>query len=230
MNFVSHYYLDRHRSEAPHFFLGVITPDLVGIFDRGIKLKRHTLPEISAENLSLPELGFYKGVMRHFEADAVFHTSDFFLQETRELGLRLREVFDEKTLPRSYFLAHILLELLLDKILIQEHPEILPEFYASLGSIPYQQQRELSEWVCKTPMNRYQAYLMRFNERQYLYDYAEWRHILFVMRRILDKVRINTGETLHHPNMLRLLKEYEAKLSNVWPGLFEELDSKLSPM
>ncbi len=230
MNFVSHYYLDRQRSEDPHFFFGVITPDLVGIFDRKIKLKPHTIPELDRAGHLPEDLEFYRGVKRHFEADAVFHTSEFFLSQTAALGDRLREVFDEKTLPRSYFLAHILLELLLDKVLIQEHPEILPEFYQHLKNIPYLHQLRLSEWVCKTKMHRYQAYLMRFEERQYLYDYADWRHILFVMRRILDKVNINTGETLHNPKMLTLLKDYEANLENVWPSLFEELEGKMGPM
>lgn len=230
MNFVSHYYLDRQRSSDPYFFFGVITPDLVGVFDRKIKLKPHTLPKLDSKGHLPQDLAFFKGVKRHFEADAIFHTSEFFYSQTAALGDKLREAFDEKKLPRSYFLAHILLELLLDKILIQAHPEILPEFYQHLDDIAYLDQLRLSEWVCKTKMNRYQAYLMRFQERQYLYDYADWRHILFVMRRILDKVHINTGETLHHPKMLKLLKDYEANLVDTWPSLFEELDGKMGAM
>ena len=230
MNFVSHFYLDRQRSADSRFFLGVITPDLVGIFDRRIKLKPHTMPEVLPEHLSLPQLAFYTGVQRHFEADAVFHTCDFFLEETRELVSRLRVHFEEEQLPRSYFLAHILVELILDKVLMKAHPEILPEFYGHLGSIPYQEQLLLTEWVCGTPMHRYQAYMMRFLEKQYLYDYAEWRHILFVMRRILDKVNISTGDTLHHPNMLRVLREYESKLMDTWPSLFQEMNQKMQKL
>ncbi len=230
MNFVSHYYLDRHQSDDPFFFLGVITPDLVGIFDRKVKLKDHTLPEITPANLSLEELSFYKGVKRHFEADAVFHTCDFFSRETQALTLRLRSAFDEKRLPRSYFLAHILVELLLDKILIRHHPTILQEFYQHLREIPFQRKTRLTEWVCQTNMHRYQAYLMRFEERQYLYDYADWRHILFVMRCTLEKVRINTGETLYHPVMVNLLREYEEKLDDVWEDLFEEMDEKMNAL
>ncbi len=227
MNFVSHYFLDQARSSSSHFFFGVITPDLVGVFDRRIKLKPHSLPPIEADHVSMGELSFYKGVLRHFEVDAVFHTSVFFNRETKLLQEELREYFDEETLPRSYFIAHILLELLLDKVLIEAHPEVLPTFYQHLLNIPSLQQLELTEWVCRAKMHRYQAYLMRFQERQYLYDYRDWRHILSIMRRILDNLRIKTGDALHHPNMLRVLRAYEQKLQGYWPELFVEMDEKL---
>ncbi len=230
MNFISHFYLDRHRSDEPPFLLGIITPDLVGIFDRSIKLKQHTLPQISLEQVRLHDLLFYKGVRRHFEADAVFHSCRFFVRETEGLAQILRNAFPESALPRSYFLAHILVELLLDKILIQQDPEILPEFYGQLQQIDYQEQLRLTEWVCQCPMPRYQAYLVRFLERQYLYEYQEWQHILFVLRRILDKVNINIGNQLHHPHMLELLQEYELTLQGCWRDLYDEMDRKMGPI
>lgn len=230
MNLLAHYFLDRHRADDSHFFLGVITPDLVGIFDRRVRLKPRTMPLLMENDARPEEVAFYNGIMRHFEADAVFHSSHFFVEENKSLANTLREEFSEEELPRSYFLAHILVELLLDRVLIDAYPEILDEFYGHIARVPLPQQTRLTEWVCKQKLPRYQPYLRRFAERQYLYDYRDWPHILFVLRRILERIHLPAASAFQDPGLLKLLRSYEHSLSSRWRDLFAEMEESLVPL
>ena len=145
MNFISHFYLDRDLNDS-HFFTGVSTPDLVSLFDRNIRLKARQMPLLMENEATPEEVSFYQGVLRHFEGDRIFHTSHFFERETGQINDILKETFQERV-GRGFFVAHILFELLLDKILIQDDPSLLSEFYGHLTARPIQEYVRLTEWV-----------------------------------------------------------------------------------
>ncbi|MEO1451190.1 MAG: hypothetical protein AAFV07_16790, partial [Bacteroidota bacterium] len=151
MNFIAHYFLDRNLDDSL-FFAGVSTPDLVSIFDRNIRLKAKRMPLIMENEATQEELSFYNGVMRHFEVDRIFHTSEFFKSEVKLLCDAFTYHLGEKVVKRDYFVAHILFELTLDKVLIQQNAFLIDDFYAHLESRPLEELVRLTEWVTHTPM------------------------------------------------------------------------------
>lgn len=212
MNFISHFYLERGREESL-FFIGVSTPDLVSVFDRSVRVKAHLLPP-EGEGLSSAQQRFREGVMRHLIADQLFHSSPFFAQEVDRLCEGFRSSLPPGTVARSFFVAHVLFELMLDRVLLQADERLAPEFYRHLEAHPVAELVGLTEWLTQTPMPAYGGFLQKFMRRKSLYGYLRWQDLIYVLRRILEGVGIRDCDYLHSPPFLALLRAYEADLGS----------------
>jgi len=212
MNFIAHFYMDRHVEDSL-FFVGVSTPDWVSIFNRQIRVKENRLPLIMENDATPAEMSFYNGVMRHLEVDRVFHSSAFFEDETREISRLLKQHFADGAVPRSFFVAHVMFELVLDKVLIQADPSLLPAYYSHLESCDMAQIVQLTEWITSTPMPGYDGFVKKFIIKKYLYQYTEWNHVIYVLRRLLERVGVDTHEFLDTDAFLSLAETYEEGLS-----------------
>ncbi|MEM7370531.1 MAG: hypothetical protein AAF587_18110 [Bacteroidota bacterium] len=211
MNFISHFYLDRHLNDSS-FFTGVSTPDLVSVFDRTIRLKARKMPLLMENEATPDEISFYQGVLRHFEGDRIFHTSTFFEEETGRINEILHDAFGDQV-ERGFFIAHILFELLLDKILIQHDSSLLTEFYHHLTARPVKEYVRLTEWVTRVPMPSYDGFLKKFIRKRYLYRYTDWEHVIYILKRIVMGVGIQKVEYLHSSTFLNEMLAYESELS-----------------
>jgi hypothetical protein len=212
MNFISHFYLERGRKESL-FFIGVSTPDLVSVFDRSVRIKAHLLPPAEA-GLSPAQQHFREGVMRHLIADQHFHSSPFFAQEVARLSEQFRACLPPGTVARSFFVAHVLFELMLDRVLLQADERLASEFYRHLEAHPPSELVGLTEWLTQTPMPAYGGFLQKFVRRKSLYGYLRWQDLIYVLRRILGGVGIRDCAYLHSPSFLALLRAYEADLGS----------------
>lgn len=227
MNFLSHYFLDRDRNNAA-FFIGVCTPDLISIYNRKVRFKAHTLPKVDTVGLSPEKVAFYHGIMRHFEVDALFHSSDFFKRETEYFSQLLRKAFGSERVQRDFFVSHIFLELLLDKILMEREPKMVPEFYDWLKELGLQFVVSLTEWAAQRPLPNYDGFFERFITHQYLYHYTDWDEVIYVLRRILQRVGIERFEYLHSPKFLQLAQGYQEELTTRCFAAFEDFRGQLN--
>ncbi|MDX2249937.1 MAG: hypothetical protein SF052_24345 [Bacteroidia bacterium] len=226
MNFISHFYLDRKVNNSL-FFAGVSTPDLVSVFDRNVRLKESRMPLIMENVATEGEISFYNGVMRHFEADRIFHTSTFFLTETHTLSRLIEKTFNEGQYRRAFFVAHVLFELLLDKILIQNDDTLVPEFYNHLQAYPVEEIVRLTEWVTHTSMPSYDGFLKKFIRKKYLYNYVDPMQVCYILRRIVQGVGISQVSYLHSARFLQMIHQYEESLSGRCYTAFEHLNEQL---
>lgn len=226
MNFISHFYLDRELNNSL-FFIGVSTPDLVSVFDRTVRLKKSRMPLIMENEATGDEINFYNGVMRHFEGDRIFHTSDFFHNEVHRISHLLEKTFAKGEVERGFFVAHIMFELLLDKILIQEDETLVPEFYEHLESHPISEFVRLTEWVTHTPMPAYDGFLEKFIHKKYLYNYTDPHQVIFILQKIVRGVGIQDIDYLHSRKFLDLLLKYEKELAGRCYSGFAWLNKKL---
>ncbi|MDX2287179.1 MAG: hypothetical protein NW241_23650 [Bacteroidia bacterium] len=221
MNFISHFYLDR-RLSGSWYYLGVSTPDLVSVYNRSVRLKARRLPEWE------PGLGegareFREGVLRHFEVDRYFHTSDFFYAETRRLCALFEEALPPGEPDRAFFVAHVLLELVMDKLLLERDSSLAPEFYQHLRHQGIDEIVRMTEWLAAVPLPAYGSYLDRFLSRQYLYDYVKRSQILYILRRIMLGVGIGRTEIVVSPEFYGLVERYEDELRPRLLGSLSEL-------
>lgn len=213
MNFISHYYLDREQVGDHLFFVGISTPDLVSVFNRTIRLRPHTLPLVMEDEAAPGDLSFYNGVLRHFEGDKVFHSSGFFHEETARICRLMEATLPESVRERTFFVAHILFELLLDKILIEADDTLVPAFYETIEQQPLSELVRLTEWVVATPMPGYPSFLERFTQRRYLLRYTDLDYVLFILRRIMEGVGIQSVAYLGERPFREMVVAYEAGLA-----------------
>ena len=223
MNLVAHFYLDRQRVNS-YFTVGAATPDLLSIYNSRLRIKQRHLRKLTEEERGRVNPPFLDGLQRHFFADGVFHTSPLFHSETKRVSNMLVDYFPDLNIERKFFIGHILLELLLDKVLITRHPGILESYYGHFESLqPFRDVRQSLEIAVGHELPNYERYLSRFLRRKYLYHYADPEHLAWLLRHILRRVRISNTEYILSPTFFKLMEDYEAGLVPIHEQFFDEI-------
>ncbi len=212
MNFISHYYLDKEQEDSL-FFVGMSTPDLLSVFDRSIRLKASRMRLLMENDASPEQVSFYNGILRHFEADALFHSSAFFKQETGMISQLMRETFPGHSLHRLFFVSHVLFELILDKILIERDSSLLPAYFEYFEAYPPAEVLALTQWITRNEIPGYGSFFEKFVGKKHLYLYTDWKYVIYVLKRILQRVKVSKFAYLDDPRFLRVIETYEKGLA-----------------
>ena len=136
MNYLSHYYFDRDEDNK-YFNIGLILPDLARSHIAKLRINPYknitfTTKEIASMN---------DGCNKHFASDRKFHNWMTFVELTNKATDMIRESGD-KDINRDYFITHIMVEILLDKILLDQNPTLTDDFYAMIDSVEM-------DWILK---------------------------------------------------------------------------------
>lgn len=75
------------------------------------------------------------GLLDHILVDKIFHNSEYFKSQTKVLQNGLGKMGFVGLTRHHYFFAHILLEILLDRYLIEQYPSLIQDFYTLCGEI-----------------------------------------------------------------------------------------------
>jgi hypothetical protein len=181
MNYISHYFLDAEAGNK-YFNFGLILPDMMGAAQRGWKPA-----PIHVNNPVANHAELARGVAAHLAADKVFHNTDFFKSGCQDL----RALFEENDLIipgiRMFFVGHIFLEMMLDRIIIRNRPEVARQFYDDIG--------EANEGIIMTfiqsdgvtAAEKFPLFLNRFREHKYLLNYTQNDSLFFAINRILNR-------------------------------------------
>lgn len=130
MNFLCH---GRDVLHDPHLLVGTQLPDWVSVLDRRARPSREIVAKLGA---SSDEVGLIaRGVSRHWHDDVWFHTTPAFLTLTEAMTAELRAAHPEDRRFRAHFIAHVLLEMLLDAYLMESQPGLLERFYTQLARV-----------------------------------------------------------------------------------------------
>ena len=73
-----------------------------------------------------------RGLLQHFRDDSQFHKTRAFAETTLELSAAIRRLLAADAGFRPSFLGHLLVEVLLDWALADEHPGGLDAYYRAL--------------------------------------------------------------------------------------------------
>ena len=130
MHFLSHYYVDRNKYN-PLFVSGALLPDIAPHFTRTYNSKIRN----REWNLNEPEYSVHRGILRHYELDAAFHSSLVFKESCSYASICLGQAGLDREKYRFWFLAHIVTEVLLDRQLILADPDLVKEYYDVLNSV-----------------------------------------------------------------------------------------------
>ncbi len=179
MNFFAHYYFDKIDNNPIHTF-GLLTPDLLRNFtpnDFDKKLLIHP------NNHEIWQLG----ISKHFLRDKDFHNSEFFKLTYNECHDTIRETFKECEIRRFWFALHVIIEMILDKVLIQQNKKELDLFYSELA-ISIDHIPSLLLQINHQNTDLFIARMNRFIESKYLEKYLENEGIVYGLNRIFNQV------------------------------------------
>ncbi len=179
MNFFGHYYFDKIENNPIHTF-GLLTPDL---------LRNFTPNDFNKKLLHRPNNHeiWQIGISKHFLRDKSFHNSKFFKLTYSECHDTIRTTFKKCENRRFWFALHVIIEMILDKVLIQKSNRLLNEFYLELSeSIEYIPALLLQ--INHQEVDTFMKRMNRFIESQYLYKYLENEGIVYGLNRIFNQV------------------------------------------
>ncbi len=183
MNYLSHFYFDRVEDNK-YFNIGLILPDLARNHISKLRINPYRNIEFTTEEIG----SINQGCNKHFASDRKFHNWNVFVTLSQEATDTMRESGD-KDLDRDYFLSHILIEMMLDKVLLDQNPTLADDFYAMIKSVEM-------DWILKylrysglQDDELFKGNHRRFMKAAFLKEYTSIENVV----NILEKVAVRTG-------------------------------------
>jgi len=162
--------------------------------------------------------------MKHFSRDTRFHASRVFESLNKAMSAKMKPVFEQADIPRYWWGAHVLAEMMLDRTLMKQEPELMEDFYRDLAAadLPV-----VVDYLEMAGLNEHQPFferLNRFNELRYLKRYIEDEALVYSLSRVFQYAGASTEWTQEQGNLLvKIVPELEWVVENHMPELMEEM-------
>lgn len=221
MNFLSHYYTLK-KSENAYVVLGSILPDLVTDFSK--------IYNQSIEEQFYPKEFFLKqmleGVQLHIKADDLFHNSKKFSELENVAKELLKKEFGT-TLKRKYVIAHVLVELVIDKYLILKEEALLDQFYNTLKEIKTKKANLFFESLyIEEDSSNFLRNFSYFLKNKFLFVLKENEGIIFTLNKVFAK-KLNYEFLKEEDKWKNLITKLYLEIENKIPILLEDVKTKL---
>ncbi|MBC7383553.1 MAG: hypothetical protein H7296_11290 [Bacteroidia bacterium] len=177
MNYLSHFYIHQKPND-PYFNAGLILPDLGRSFVK-------TFKEVLINPADLNLCAISNGCLQHYEADKLFHGSEFFKWGTLICTEELKDLHFNNVVEKRWFIGHILFEMLLDRLLVRHQPQVLTDFY---DQIQLADLNQIKEFFILSKVNRKEKLLQYFNhfrKVQYIRSYIDTNLFVYSLSRVL---------------------------------------------
>ena len=214
MNYFAHFFVD-HKLGQHEYNTGLLLPDVT----RGyIKTFKHNVEHANAACLS-----FHQGCLAHYRADKLFHGSSFFTDILAQANGLINQTNFSETLNRKWFLAHIMAELLIDRVLITQYPDLLDEFYNSLQQINDSDLLDFLNLYEMKDSPKFFEFFNHFRKVQYIRYYTDNNKFVYSLNRIM--IRAGVGAMLDAD--LFILQDVCVKLETTLLASTPDLMTKL---
>ena len=171
----------------PYFVAGTAVPDWLAVVDRGVRLKAKNVEPLSThpngETASIA-----RGLLQHFRDDAQFHKTRAFAETTLALSTAIRDVLPADSGLRPWFLGHVLVEVLLDWALAEDHPDGLDAYYRALESVDPGAVQEAVNRMSAHTTDRLAPMIFLFCRERILWDYGQDDKLLLRMNQVMRRV------------------------------------------
>jgi hypothetical protein len=186
MNYFAH---GRNYIDRPYFLAGTAVPDWLSVVDRRMRVRRrHAEAYLAHEDARHAELA--AGILQHLHDDLWFHQTRAFAELSLQFTRDIRDVLPDDGGFRPSFLGHILVEILLDAALIEQHPARLDAYYASFETIDPQWVSEAVNGMANRRSELLPVFIPRFLTERFLYDYLDDEKLLGRLNLVMGRVKL----------------------------------------
>lgn len=183
MNYLSHHFF--YAEEDSWHNTGLILPDWSRSAPGRRQLRWEHHPEAEPKHLEL-----WEGCRKHYEADGWFHDCDYFTRSSNRIEEDLVQLQAKGLMQgqRKWFLAHLLAEMLLDRVIMDKHPQALDHFYEDLNQVPYADIESFLLAAGKEDMGRFPQGHEGFIKSEFIRHYASDLGIAESLNRVAQRV------------------------------------------
>jgi hypothetical protein len=181
LNYFAHFFVD-HQLGQHEYNTGLLLPDVTRGYVKTFKYK-----VISAHAASI---NFHQGCIAHYRADKLFHGSTFFGDLLAQASTMITHANFSEALNRRWFLAHILAELLIDRILITQFPDLLDQFYDSLQRIHDDELLQFLKDYEMKDSTKFFEFFNHFRKVQYIRFYTDNNKFVYSLNRIMIRAGV----------------------------------------
>jgi hypothetical protein len=199
---------------------GLVLPDFVRNFVKGKRLK----PVVSGIDGHTDLAMLHTGAVKHIARDASFHKSYYFKNATHHIGEIIKPVFLSVNIPRAWWAAHLLAEMMLDRVLIKAEPIMIDKFYHDLETSSTQ---TITQYLSLCDVHDHEVFfgrLNRFNELRYLKHYVNDDAMVFSVSRVYMYAGVSPEWSDKQTQaIIPLMSAVECAVTEYLPGLKEEM-------
>ena len=204
--------------------MGVVLPDFIKNTHKDWNLNPHKEEELFTGDDVHQSL--LKGWKKHLEVDKIFHSSDFFKEQTAILKQIILPIFNGSPV-KPFFLAHIGLELILDHLLVQENLVNINTFYDQLskanntGLKSFLQKAGIADEVL------FEKFLNGFISSRYLLSYQKIENITYALNRICMRLWTNPFTEPQLDELTKKLEEFKAGIREDYKSIFHTIEASV---
>ncbi|MBD3748217.1 MAG: hypothetical protein IE931_01870 [Sphingobacteriales bacterium] len=224
MNFLSHYYFDKTKTDA-YEVLGMVLPDLLKNADKTWNAHPEKNEKLFIHHPQ--HLAILTGWKRHLEVDRLFHDSTFFKHHQHQIKLQIRESIKSSQV-KPFFLAHISLELMLDSLLLSKELIKVEHFYHLLNSVDRSILSDFLKINGITNINRFFHFYDSFIKEKYLFSYINTEKITYALRRICMRLWEEPFTLEQETALTSCLLNYKKNLSEEFIFIFDTIDAQIN--
>ncbi len=185
VNYLAHHFL--YANEDSLFNVGLILPDL----SRRASGRRKVSLLQQSDNREW--LSLQAGCECHYEADAWFHECDYFSQVSTKIDAWITD--QKRTglflMQRSWFLGHILAEMLLDRLIIDAYPHSLDHFYRDLNAVELATLCGFLKAAGKQDTTAFEHMYRGFSESEFIRHYRYNEGLVESLSRLVQRTKQN---------------------------------------
>jgi hypothetical protein len=186
MNYFGHGY---HYVDDPHFLAGTAVPDWLSVINRRVRA-RARLAQPCMQDADPVVAAVAAGVVRHHQDDDWFHRTLAFTELSLALTVSTREQLAGDRGFRPSFLGHILVEILLDGLLIEQDIARLDQYYLSMQSLDAAAVSQAVHRMTTGTVPNLPEMIRRFCTERFLYDYLDNAKLLMRLNRVMGRVNL----------------------------------------
>lgn len=186
MNYFAHgmRFVDR-----PYFLAGTALPDLLSVVDRRVRLRMKNVVPFTQDESSL-QAEVASGIKQHLDDDHWFHSTQGFLEISTDLSILFRKVFAGDDYARVGFLGHIVTELLLDGVLIEQNPRLIDQYYEAFQQIDPLKIEIATNRMATRKTDQLKHWLGHFHKEGFLRDYLVPQRMLVRLNQVMKRVKL----------------------------------------
>lgn len=184
MNYFAH---GRHALRQPYLLVGTAVPDLLRVIDRRLRVRSvQAAPHVDDADPVVAAVA--QGIVQHHHDDGWFHTAPAFAELSLTAAAAIRRLAPEDQSMRTWFVGHVLVELLLDAELFRRQPDAMTAYYDSLHQVDPAEVAAAVSRMATADASKLARIIPGFLRERFLPDYANNAKLAYRLGQVLDRV------------------------------------------